>query len=288
MEILVKLNKIEDLEVLNNADSYLVANRKFSYRFDKSFCINKIRKVKAFCKQHNKKVYVLVNKIFKDHELDELKLFLEKLIKIDVDGIYFTDFAVFMILKELNAEHKCVFYHETFLRNTYDILTYQEIGIKKIVCSKDMHIDDIKNLPIKKKDSYGILCFGYIPLYESERKIISNYIELNNLPKKIANSKTLTLKENTRNEHYKVLQQEGISSIFESKVLSYINHIDVLKTHINTFIIDSLFFKTDYIYNVINIFKDALNGIDVKGKIEGLDSSISFTDGFLNERIGLM
>lgn len=288
MEILVKLNKIEDLEVLNNADSYLVANRKFSYRFDKSFCINKIRKVKAFCKQHNKKVYVLVNKIFKDHELDELKLFLEKLIKIDVDGIYFTDFAVFMILKELNAEHKCVFYHETFLRNTYDILTYQEIGIKKIVCSKDMHIDDIKNLPIKKKDSYGILCFGYIPLYESERKIISNYIELNDLPKKIVNSKTLTLKENTRNEHYKVLQQEGISSIFESKVLSYINHIDVLKTHINTFIIDSLFFKTDYIYNVINIFKDALNGIDVKGKIEGLDSSISFTDGFLNERIGLM
>lgn len=288
MEILVKLNKIEDLEVLNNADSYLVANRKFSYRFDKSFCINKIRKVKAFCKQHNKKVYVLVNKIFKDHELDELKLFLEKLIKIDVDGIYFTDFAVFMILKELNAEHKCVFYHETFLRNTYDILTYQEIGIRKIICSKDMHIDDIKNLPIEKKDSYGILCFGYIPLYESERKIISNYIELNNLPKKIANSKTLTLKENTRNEHYKVLQQEGISSIFESKVLSYINHIDVLKTHINTFIIDSLFFKTDYIYNVINIFKDALNGIDVKGKIEGLDSSISFTDGFLNERIGLM
>ena len=288
MEILVKLNKIEDLEVLNNADSYLVANRKFSYRFDKSFCINKIRKVKAFCKQHNKKVYVLVNKIFKDHELDELKLFLEKLIKIDVDGIYFTDFAVFMILKELNAEHKCVFYHETFLRNTYDILTYQEIGIRKIICSKDMHIDDIKNLPIKKRDNYGILCFGYIPLYESERKIISNYIELNNLPKKIANSKTLTLKENTRNEHYKVLQQEGISSIFESKVLSYINHIDVLKTHINTFIIDSLFFKTDYIYNVINIFKDALNGIDVKGKIEGLDSSISFTDGFLNERIGLM
>ena len=68
MEILVKLNKIEDLEVLNNADSYLVANRKFSYRFDKSFCINKIRKVKAFCKQHNKKVYVLVNKIFKDHD----------------------------------------------------------------------------------------------------------------------------------------------------------------------------------------------------------------------------
>ena len=174
MEILVKLNKIEDLEVLNNADSYLVANRKFSYRFDKSFCINKIRKVKAFCKQHNKKVYVLVNKIFKDHELDELKIFLEKLIKIDVDGIYFTDFAVFMILKKLNAEHKCVFYHETFLRNTYDILTYQEIGIKKIVCSKDMHIDDIKNLPIKKKDSYGILCFGYIPLYESEIKIISN------------------------------------------------------------------------------------------------------------------
>lgn len=287
MEILVKLNNIDDMYILNNADSYLLANRKFSYRFDKSFCINKIKKVKSYCKENNKKVYMLVNKIFKDHELEELTIFLEKLVKVDVDGILFTDFAVFMILKQLNASDKAIFYHETFLRNSYDILTYQEMGIKKIICSKDMHIDDISNLPISQKENYGILCFGYFPLYESERKIISNYVDLNNLSKKTIHSKTLTLKENTRNEHYRVIEQEGVSSIFDSKVLSYLNDINNLSKHINMFIVDSLFFDVNYIYSVIDIFKDALKGKDVTNKIESLDSSIEFTDGFLNTRIGL-
>ena len=288
MEIVVKLNKLDDLYVLNNADSYLIANRKFSYRFDKSFCINKTRIVKKYCKENNKKVYVLVNKIFKDHELDELKVYLEKLVKIDVDGIYFADFAVFMLLKQLNASNKAIFYHETFLRNSHDILTYQSVGINKIVCSKDMHIEDINNLPIERKNDYGILCFGYFPLYQSQRKIISNYVELNKLKKSIISSKTLTLKEHTREEHYKVIEQEGVSSIFNSEVLSYDEYVKDLSTHVNMFIIDSLFFDVNYIKDVIKLFRQAENGTNVKEKLCKLDTSISFTDGFINKRIGLM
>lgn len=288
MEIIVKLNKLDDLYVLDNADSYLIANRKFSYRFDKSFCLNKTRTVKTYCKQNNKKVYVLVNKIFKDHELEELKIYLEKLVKIDVDGIFFADFAVFMLLKELNASNKAIFYHETFLRNSRDILTYQEMGINKIICSKDMHIEDINNLPTDKKDSYGIMCFGYFPLYQSERKIISNYVSLNKLKKSVIHSNKLTLKEHTRDEHYKVIEQEGISSIFNSEVLSYNQYVNQLSKHINMFIIDSLFFDVNYIKEVIRLFKLAINGEDIDKQLKELNKDISFTDGFINKRIGLM
>ena len=284
MEIIVKVNKLNDIFLLDNADAYLLSNKHFSYRYDESFCINKIRKVKSFCKQNNKKVYVLVNKIFKDEQLEELRLFLEKLKKVDVDGIYFADFAVFMLAKELNIQDKCVFYHETFLRNSYDILTYQSFGINKIVCSKDMHIDDINNLPLDKKDSYGITCFGYIPLYQSERKIISNYVFLNGLKKATISSKELSLKENTRDELYKVIEQNGISSIFASDVLCYLSYIDALEKHINSFIIDSLFFDVNYIKEVVSLFKNKEN----MDKLVKLDESISFSSMFLNERVGLV
>ena len=42
MELIVKVNKLNDIYTLDNADAYLVANRHFSYRYDESFCINKI------------------------------------------------------------------------------------------------------------------------------------------------------------------------------------------------------------------------------------------------------
>lgn len=288
MEIVVKINKLKDIEIIKNADAFLLSNRHFSYRFDESFCINKIRKVKNFCKQNNKKVYILLNKIFKDHELEKLKEFMIKLIKVDVDGFYFADFAVFMIAKELNVADKCIFYHETFLRNSYDIKTYQSLGINKIVCSKDMNLEDINHLDINQKDNYGILCFGYIPLYESERKVLTHYLSLNKLAKNKLKSFDLSLKEVTRDELYKIIQQEGISSIFDSKVLSYLPYVNSLNKHINTFIIDSLFFDASYINDVVYLFKQASSDEEVVSKLNKLDESIEFSDGFLNKRIGLM
>ena len=82
--------------------------------------------------------------------------------------------------------------------------------------------------------------------------------------------------------------EEGISSIFNSEVLSYDAYMEKLSKHINMFIIDSLFFDVNYIKEVVNLFKDALNGTNIKQKLESLDNSIKFTDGFINKRIGLM
>ena len=288
MEIIVKVNKLEDVYTLDNVDAYLLANRQFSYRFVESFCINKINKVRKYAHDNNKKVYILVNKIFKDDDLEKLEVFLTKLKKANVDGIFFTDFAVFVLAEKLEMANKCIFYHETFLRNTYDILTYQESGIKKIICSKDMHLKDIKLLPKENKDSYGIICFGYIPLYESQRKILTHYISMNKLPKSLLYSNTLSLKEHTRDDRYKVIEQEGVSSIFDSKVYSYLTYIKELSENINMFIVDSLFFETSYIKEVVELIKKAHQGIDVTEELTKLDESISFTDGFLNKKIGLM
>lgn len=288
MEIIVKVNKLEDVYTLDNVDAYLLANRQFSYRFVESFCINKINKVRKYAHDNNKKVYILVNKIFKDDDLEKLEVFLTKLKKANVDGIFFTDFAVFVLAEKLEMADKCIFYHETFLRNTYDILTYQESGIKKIICSKDMHLKDIKLLPKENKDSYGIICFGYIPLYESQRKILTHYISMNKLPKSLLYSNTLSLKEHTRDDRYKVIEQEGVSSIFDSKVYSYLPYIKELSENINMFIVDSLFFETSYIKEVVELIKKAYQGIDVTNDLVKLDESISFTDGFLNKKIGLM
>lgn len=288
MEIIVKVNKLEDVYTLDNVDAYLLANRQFSYRFVESFCINKINKVRKYAHDNNKKVYILVNKIFKDDDLEKLEVFLTKLKKANVDGIFFTDFAVFVLAEKLEMADKCIFYHETFLRNTYDILTYQESGIKKIICSKDMHLKDIKLLPKENKDSYGIICFGYIPLYESQRKILTHYISMNKLPKSLLYSNTLSLKEHTRDDRYKVIEQEGVSSIFDSKVYSYLPYIKELSENINMFIVDSLFFETSYIKEVVELIKKAHQGIDVAEELTKLDESISFTDGFLNKKIGLM
>ena len=288
MELIVKINHFNDLYILSNADSYLLSNKDFSYRFDESFNKAKIISAVKYCHKNNKKVYFLINKIFKNKDLEKLETFIKFLINEKIDGIFFTDFAVYMIAKDNNFSSHCYFCHETFLRNSKDIKTYQDYGIENVICSKDMNIDDILNLQEEKKDNYGIICFGYYMLYESERKIISNFTKNHNINQEINNSKELYLKEETRDEKYKVLQQNGISSIFDSKVLSYLSYTKTLSKNINMFIIDALFFDSKYIYEVIDFFKRSLLEDNLDEKLKELDPSIDFTDGFLMKRVGLM
>lgn len=286
MEIIVKVNEYDDIYKLNNANSYLLANKNFSYRYTHSFTINEIKQVKALCKKENKKVYILINKIFKDKDLMNLESFIKKMINISIDGIFFTDFAVFMLAKKHDFADKCFFYHETFLRNSYDIQTYQKLGIKNIICSKDMNIEDISNLPKENKEQYGIICFGYIPLYESERKVVTNFLKQNDLPIDLNKSTDLFLKEATRNDKYRILQQNGIASIFDCKVLSHLPYMQKLNENIDKFIIDCLFFDVEYIHNVIDIFKKSIDCVFDNNILTNNDS-IQLTTGFLNKRVGL-
>ena len=73
-----------------------------------------------------------------------------------------------------------------------------------------------------------------------------------------------------------------------SVVWNYINYMEKLSKHINMFIFDSLFFDSAYIKNVIELFKESVNGTDNTKKLQELDENIKFTDGFINKRIGLM
>ena len=287
MEIIVKINKIEDIYVLNNADGYLISNSSFSYRFDHSFTLNEIKKINKFCKDNNKKMFLLLNKIFKDSDIEKVKLFIQKTIPLNIDGYYFTDFAIFMILDEFNIANKSVFYHETFLRNHYDIETYFNLGINNIICSKDMNINDINNLNEKHKNNLGIICFGYIPLYESTRKVLTNFIKQNNLDLVFKNNHNLFLKEKTRDEFYRIIEQNGTTSIFASEVLCYIDFVKQLNKNINIFIIDALFFENNYIYQVIELFRQSLeNNITIKD-IEKLDNNVKLSSLFLNKRVDL-
>ena len=54
------------------------------------------------------------------------------------------------------------------------------------------------------------------------------------------------------------------------------------------FIFDGLFFDSAYIKNVIDLFKEAVDGKNNVEKLQKLNENIKFTDGFINKRIGLM
>lgn len=276
MKIAVKINKLEDIYLIK-ADSYLLTSKKFSVRFYHEFTLSEIKKAKEYCKKNNKELGIIINKIMFDDDILKLNNYLNKLKEIDVDKIYFADFSVFMLAKKLKIEGKMVFFHETFIRNTYDIKAYKEMGINRFVCSKDMNIESIKKL--NDKDNMEIVCFGYMPIYYSKRKIVSNFKQINNLN---FNSKgfSLKIKELTREEKYPIIEQNNQTIVFNSQVLSYIDYMKELSNHIEVFIFDSMFLNANEINSIIEKHLQAIN------KEVCLD--MTYTSLFLDKKVGLI
>ena len=137
-EIIVTPSSIEEITIYKNADCYLLGNEAFSVRYNHCFNASELRKANEIIKSMNKKIFINVNKIFQETELENLRGYLSFLKELDVDAILFSDFGVLQIAKELNIEDKCILYHETYPTNTFDLEVILSFNIKGVIMSKEV------------------------------------------------------------------------------------------------------------------------------------------------------
>lgn len=280
MEYIVTIHSIKEISILKNADSFLIGNQKFAVRLNTSFNKMQIKLAKDCCVKLNKKLYVLVNKIMMDQDLESLEKYLLFLKEIEIDGIFFSDFAVFMLAKKYHFDNKLIFYHDTILRSAQDVISYHYIGIPRLVFSKDAHLEDILALNEKDKNMAGLFVQGYFPIYYSKRRVIKHHLKRYHLS---LNNKNMFLKEKTRSEFYPILENQNGAIIFNSLPLSYIQEINQLKNHISFIIIDSIFENVHYTEKWLNLYQQAIeNNQNVM-----VEDMSQFTTGFLTKKVGL-
>lgn len=278
MEYVTIINSINDIQILNNSDAFLLGNHRYAIHIMGSFSLNDIKKTKKTIHSLGKKIYILVNKIFFDDELESLYFYLKKLKEINVDGIYFADFAVYEIAKELNMLDKLVFYHETFARSYFDIKRFINLKIKQVIISKDSSLESINKL--NNKEKLGITFMGYMPLYYSKRKVLSNQQKVYKL--NIDTKQIYQLKEEKREELNYLIENKNGSIIFYAIPLNYYHYKNELEKYVSTFVIQTLFFDLNKINNFINLCKNKTNKT-----YEDIFENQQFTDGFLIKKVGL-
>ena len=144
-EIIITPKSKKEIELYKNADCFLLGNESFCVRYNHSYSNDEIIEANNIVKELNKKIYINVNKIFQEFEIDNLREYLIFLKNINVDGIFFSDFAVFKLCKELNIEDRCVLYHETYPLNTSDLEVVLSFGLKGVIISKEAEIKVLKN-----------------------------------------------------------------------------------------------------------------------------------------------
>ncbi len=179
LELLAPAGDLERLKIacLYGADAIYIGGQNYGLRANAlNFSLDDIKEAVVFAHSLNKKVYVTVNIVFHDKDLEGLRDYLKKLDEIGVDAIIVSDVVVMELWQSLKLKLELHVSTQASSLNYETVKFYQELGASRVVLAREAKRSDIKR--IKDETGIEIECFvhGAMCTSFSGRCVLSNYV----------------------------------------------------------------------------------------------------------------
>lgn len=167
MELLVPAGDINSFyAALNNgADAIYLSGKMFGARsYAKNFTDDELKTVLKLGKIYGVKIYVTMNTLVKENEVEDFLKEVEFLYSLGVDAILMQDFGMISLCLE---KYPNLTIHASTQVNSSSYETIKllyEMGVKRVVLPREMSVDEIKkiDIPIELEVFiHGALCVSY-------------------------------------------------------------------------------------------------------------------------------
>ena len=178
IELLAPAGDIEKLKFayLYGADAVYCSGKKFGLRANaNNFTLEELKEAVSIAHSLNKRIYITVNIIFHEEELQGLEEYLQELDNIGIDAIIASDLFVIKKARELNCQFEVHISTQASVLNKEAALFYKDLGVTRIVLAREATLTDIKD--IKESTGLELECFihGAMCTSFSGRCVLSNY-----------------------------------------------------------------------------------------------------------------
>lgn len=179
IELLAPAGDLERLKIAfkYGADAVYLGGEQYSLRANaKNFTLEDIKIAVEYAHNIGKKIYVAVNIIFHNQNLDGLEDYLKSLAQIKVDAIIASDIVVVEKINELKLPLEIHISTQASNLNYESVKFWQSLNAKRIVLARECQKSDIKR--IKDETGIDIECFihGAMCSSISGKCVLSNYV----------------------------------------------------------------------------------------------------------------
>ena len=160
IELLAPAGNLERLKIalLYGADAVYIGGYEYSLRANAiNFSQKELEEAVIFAHKLHKKVYVTVNIVFHNKDLEHLKEYLKSLSQMRVDAVIVSDIAVIKTITDNNIPLEIHLSTQASTLNYASALFYKNLGVKRVVLAREASKEDIKD--IKVKTGLDIECF---------------------------------------------------------------------------------------------------------------------------------
>ena len=274
-ELLAPAGSFEALvaAVRAGADAVYVGGKSFGARaFAKNFDIDELSRAVVYAHLHGVKVYVAVNTLVLDKEMDELLEYVSALRRISPDALIVADLGVVKLMRTLAPEIELHASTQMFINNSLGADLAYEMGCKRVVLARELSIENIRKSVENTKAEVEIFLHGALCVSASGQCLMSSLVGG---------------RSGNRGECAQPCRLPYNSAYpLSLKDLSLANHItELLDLGVASLKIEGRMKSSEYVYTVTSIYRRLLdekrNATDEEMKIlEKAFSRDGFTDGY--------
>ncbi|MDO4518836.1 MAG: U32 family peptidase [Eubacteriales bacterium] len=268
-ELLVPASSLEVLKiaVIFGADAVYIGGEAFGLRAKaKNFSHDDMAEGIAFAHEHGVKVYVTVNILAHNQDMEGVRQYLAELKELKPDALLIADPGIFTYAREICPEIECHISTQANNTNYETYLFWNRLGATRVVAARELSLQEIREIREKIPEEmeieafvHGAMCISY-----SGRCLLSNY-----LVGRDANQGACThpcrwkysIVEETRpNEYMPVFENERGTYIFNSKDLCMVEHIDdLISSGVDSLKIEGRMKTALYVATVARTYRKAID-----------------------------
>lgn len=249
------------------ADGVYLGDSRFSLRGKAgNFEPEELKEAISYAHARNKKAYVTVNIFPHNSDLKEMEEYIGFLKDAMPDAVILSDPGFFMMFKKSAPEIAIHVSTQANITNSEAARFWENLGAKRLVLSRELTIDEIKEIRSKVKIELEVFVHGSICISYSGRCYISSF-----LTSRSANRGECTnscrwnytlMEEKRQGEHFPVFEDDRGTYIMSSKDLCMIEHLHLLNdAGIDSFKIEGRMKGINYVAGVVKTYREAIDSL---------------------------
>lgn len=278
-EILAPVGNMDMLYagIAAGADAFYLALDDFGARaYAENFTLENIEEVIDYIHYFDRKVFITMNTLIKDSEMDKAIDYIESLYQYGVDGILIQDIGFYSIIKDQMPGLDFHASTQMAIRDYHGAKALMDLGFKRIVIARETPIEEIRKiskLPCEKEVFvHGSLCVSY-----SGECLMSSYFG-----QRSANRGRCA---GPCRQKYQLINNGkvyGNDYHLNMKDLNVIDNLDeLLELGIDCLKIEGRMKSPEYVYNSVLAYKEKVNGKSYDGEKLRDVSNRGYTKGFI-------
>lgn len=269
LELLAPAGDLQKLKfaIVYGADAVYIGGQIFGMRTKaKNFSFDDMKEGVDFAHERGKKVYITLNIIPHNEDLNELEVYLNKIKEIGFDAIIVSDPGTLMFIKEYTPDIEIHLSTQANNTNYMSAKFWHKQGISRVILARELSLEEIKEISEKTPDSleleafvHGAMCISY-----SGRCLLSNYMSDRDSNRgECSHScrwKYHLVEEKRPGEYYPVVETEDGTFFFNSKDLCMIEHIpELIESGLSSLKIEGRMKSLYYVANIMRVYRYAID-----------------------------